>query len=801
MAKTQTKAQTKSQAKKQPQFSELKNTYKIFPFVNQKQPIILLTLLGLIFYCTSLYNEYALDDGIIIHQNDYVIKGTKGIKEIMTKDAYDSFYRRMNATDQLAGGRYRPLSVVSFAIEQDFIGSYPTGQYPQNCYDLNKNGQMDPEEDINEDGVFNEVDCQVKGAFLRHFNNMWTFVLGCIFLYLVFRNYMFRNNQDMAFLSALIFLTHPMHTEAIANVKSRDEIFSLIFVSLTFLYAFKFMETRKFSTLFWASFLFLLALLSKEYAVVLLGLVPLSFYVFLKVDFDFKALIPPTIAFAVVAVLMVVLKYKKISYSIMPFVYIGIGAFAFGKTMKRKDLNTLMIWFYASFLLYLGLRLNAVVLKPGVPDNEILNNPYLLATGEERFCTKAYVLLKYFTLCWMPHPLSSDYSFNTILYRHFTSWDFWASLAINFSLLYFCVKLIIKRHVMGFALAVYIGFLLMIGNVLMDIGATMGERLLFHSTIGFAIAFAWLLLYGFEKLDAISFNVRRVGLFAILSVIVFLYGCKTWERNWDWKNDITLFLKDANTVPNSVLVLGNAGARWIDLADTKFFNPNPNIPNGVETRPPFSTYDEKMLNIHVSESELKDGLNKDEINTTLETEKYSDPQNLTPRQRCLYKGIGYLKHATALHPRYVNGYLNLGLAYFKLKRDKEALYFWKHAEKLYPNNPYLKNYYIVYYNELIQRGGMKSARGRNDSAAYELSKCIILDRLNPEGWYSLGGSYFNLGKFQKAKACWQEALRLNPNHANALNGMKNITPQMLGINPPTVVSPTGGAVQVKKNNL
>ena len=59
--------------------------------------------------------------------------------------------------------------------------------------------------------------------------------------------------------------------------------------------------------------------------------------------------------------------------------------------------------------------------------------------------------------------------------------------------------------------------------------------------------------------------------FLLLGTMTFLYGCKTWERNWDWKNDITLFLKDVETVPNSVLVLGNAGARYIDLSDTKNF--------------------------------------------------------------------------------------------------------------------------------------------------------------------------------------------------------------------------------------
>jgi len=109
---------------KQPAFTELTAKFTYFPFLNQKIAAILIGIVGFVFYITSINGEYALDDGIIIHQNDHVLKGVRGIPGILTKDAYESFYRRMCATDQLAGGRYRPLSVVSFAVEQEFLGAY-----------------------------------------------------------------------------------------------------------------------------------------------------------------------------------------------------------------------------------------------------------------------------------------------------------------------------------------------------------------------------------------------------------------------------------------------------------------------------------------------------------------------------------------------------------------------------------------------------------------------------------------------------------------------------------------------------
>ena len=800
--------------------------------------MITIGIVGFVFYITSINGEYALDDGIIIHQNDHVIKGVRGIKDIMTRDAYESFYRRMCATDQLAGGRYRPLSVVSFAIEQQFMGPYRTGLYmkvedsnkngvldkdmvnyisacgrPETnyeyndfvdlnndgvaqpnecnaCWDTNKNFKNDWEEDLNVDGIFNEVDCQVYRADVRHFNNIWTFALGCMFLYLVFSRYFFRTNQDLAFLAALLFTMHPIHSEAIANVKSRDEIFSLIFISLTFLYSFKYVENKRGIDLFWASIMFLLALLSKEYAVTLLILVPVAIYTFSENDFEiktffktneFKQTLYVGLAFVFCAFMMLYLKRnfdmhaapgaKPIkSFWLFPFLYILIGIFMMGSN-KKNNFHKLMSWFYFVMLFYLAMRLVAVKLKPGVPDTEILNNPYLLANGEERFATKGYVLLKYLILQIFPHPLSSDYSYNTIQYRHFTSWDFLLSIAVHVGMVIAAIYYTLKKHILGFALLTYIIFALMIGNVLMDIGATMGERLIFHSSIGFCIAVAYLLIKGMDKLSAVNFNFRKAALISIVAVITFLFGCKTWERNWDWKNDVTLFLKDVRTMPHSVLVLGNAGARWVDLADTKEVT-GINVPGQDSTR--FNDYNGTL---RITDEEMKAG-------------KYK-----TRREAALYKGIGFLTHAVELHPRYVNGYLNLGLAHFKLKNDFEALYFWKNAEKLYPNNPYLRNYYQVFANDLKTRGAMAFNRGRMDSAAIAYNKWVILSPGDYEGWYNLGGAYFNQQKYALAKKCWDRALQLNPNYADVKRVLPMITPQMLGQVPVASVVPQRQIIQ------
>ena len=126
----------------------LKN-FELFPFVKPWMPYVILGIIGFVFYINTIHNEFALDDGIIINDNEFVMQGVSGVDSLMSRDAYQSFYKHMHAQAQLAGGRYRPLSAVSFAVEQEFIGKYPGGIVPANGWDVNKNNKMDPEEDVN----------------------------------------------------------------------------------------------------------------------------------------------------------------------------------------------------------------------------------------------------------------------------------------------------------------------------------------------------------------------------------------------------------------------------------------------------------------------------------------------------------------------------------------------------------------------------------------------------------------------------------------------------------------------------
>ncbi len=667
------------------------NPYTLFPFSKPIIPYIILGLIGFIFYINTIKNEFALDDGIVIHKNEYVMEGIGGIDSIMKRDAYHSFYKQMNAKAQLAGGRYRPLSIVSFAIEQEFIGKYPDGHLPPaNCWDENLNGKPDADEDINKDGLYNDNDCLTKGCVMRHFNNVLFYVLCVLLIYAMFKNHLFSKYPDMAFVAALLFCIHPIHTEVVANMKSRDEIFSMIFICLTFINIFKYAETKQTKYMVWSAVNYFLALLSKEYAVTLVLVIPATLYL-LTDNFTFS-------------------KFFKL--------FLALGA---------------------ALAVYFMIRFSIVVAKTGIPDTELLNNPYLLARGDQMKATKVFVWLKYFILLFFPYVLSSDYSYNSIPYRHFTSPEVWLSLGIYIGLAVLTYKLFRRKHPVAWGLVFFFANFLMIANLLIDIGATMGERLIFHSSLGWAVCIAWVFTEEARK-KITSVTTHKAILWTVLLVLVVLCGIRTITRNEVWKNDITLFTHDVDVMPNSVLCLGNAGARWIDLSER--------------------------------------------------------PENKAHEKEYLEKARGYLDHALQLHPKYVNGYLNLGLAYFKLRDYNKAEEIWGTAYRLYPSNPYLVSYYRVLSNVYIQQAFQDAKDKKLQNSLYWFDRASKIFPQDPEIWYNLGGAAFSLGDYARARSSFERCLQLNPNHAQAKAGLANCPPA--GSSPAPIPSPAPVATPINQ---
>lgn len=682
--KTQPSQQKRAQqASSLPKFMDVPSVSPIKTFNYQA---IFIAIIGLAIYFNTFNNKYALDDDIVMRLNDYVQQGFSGIGKIMTTDSYDSFFKSMGSEGELSGGRYRPLSIVTFAVEQQIFGECLGDRFIEIKDSLNtlmRNPSTHPSV-INKliaDKAAMEGKISVAHediASIRHIISVLLYIFSVILLLKLLRDYVFKyanvpfiNSGDLAFITSVIFLVHPIHTEVVANVKSRDEILSFLFIVLTFFYVFKYEETKIKKHLWFGALCYLGALLSKEWGITLVALIPMALFIFRRYSIwdCFKSSLP---YFGVAAVYMI-LRWK----------FVGAG--------KQGEIT------------------------------EVLNNPYVFATPIQKVATEIYVLLKYLKLLIFPHPLSADYSWKTIPYNNFGDALVWLSIAIHIAMVYFMFSLLRKRSWIAFAIAFYLSHLFLVSNLAMPIGATMGERLIYHSSLGFSMVVAFGLLFLLKRLTPTPSpqgegNAKAKYLFTFLLILLIVpMGYKTYSRNPNWETDNILFMHDAWVVPNSVLANGNAGKAFIEYA----------------------------------------------------------AKDTSQRRAFLDSAIYHLKKATDIHPKYVNGYLNLGLAYFHQRKLDTAEYYWNEARKNFPTHPFFKQSYDpALANAFVEKAKESGKNGNVPQAIQYIARALRYDSTNTETWYHYGGANFSIGNVNEAMRGWNKCLQLNPNHTEAKKGIE-----------------------------
>ncbi|WP_254448651.1 tetratricopeptide repeat protein [Spirosoma rhododendri] len=197
-------------------------------------PVAALGLLGVLLYVNTFGHQYALDDIAAIEQNLFVRKGIAGIPDLMRTE----FWHFSN----ISLGYYRPLSLITFALEQEYFGTNPGVSH-----------------------IINAVLYGLTGAVIAVLLQKW--LPGQIVI---------------AFLIGLVFIAHPLHTEIVANIKGRDEILSFLFISLMLLSYWKYLETNDWGWIVGSCLSLYFAFLSKESSVVSLALIPGMQYWFAK---------------------------------------------------------------------------------------------------------------------------------------------------------------------------------------------------------------------------------------------------------------------------------------------------------------------------------------------------------------------------------------------------------------------------------------------------------------------------------------------------------------------------------------
>ncbi len=600
-----------------------------------KTKYFILAVVGFVFYANSILNKYVFDDNMTIVKNSYVKIGLAGIPKILTNDALASYYTNSGASpaeQQLSGGRYRPLSEIVFAIEQQLFGN------------------------------------SVILPYFRHLINVLAYVACIIAVFYFLEKFILKKvtwGSDISFVAALLFAIHPIHTEVVANIKSLDEILSLLFIMLTFINGLRYLQGKHTKHLIYGVGSFLFALLSKEYAVTLLFFIPFLFYL----------------------------------------------------QEGKKPLSAIQsgIPYYVIFVAYLLLRYNAVGFHSNI-QTSIVNNPYIFATYTQKVATEWFVLVKYLGLLLFPYPLACDYSYYQITYHNFSDITVLLSIVIYAGIFAMGIILMRKKNVLSFAVFFFLLTIFMVSNFAIDIGATMGERLVFHSSLGLVIILSY---YLFALISEVPVQTKRKIVIGSLSVMGVVCFGETIVRNAQWKDETTLFIHDVKIVPNSCLVNANAGWAYLGYAQRE-----------------------------KSETEAK---------------SYLDSAHK------------YLLRALYFNSRYEAAYLDLGVVYLHLEQPDSAQYCWDKVKALLPNQPMLDSNYAMLSQYYFEKGIEFGKDGNLSKCISFIRKAILNDSTNANKWYNLGIAYFRAQEYDSARYTFIKTLESKPNatdEANAKSGLQ-----------------------------
>ncbi|MCC6384300.1 MAG: tetratricopeptide repeat protein [Bacteroidia bacterium] len=647
-------------------------------------------LLAALLYANTLSHDFTVDDGTVMENNTIVKKGISAVPEIFSTRYRAGFWDRKE-------NMYRPLSLVMFAAEWQITGGKP---------------------------------------WLGHLVNVLMYVSICVLLVHLFRKLLRKHHPLIPFLAALLFTVHPLHTEVVANIKSRDEILCLLFSVFGMLSALKYAETKKILMMILSALFIFIALLSKENAIAMVAVIPLMIWFFSDTGFKQLGLS--------VAILLVL---SGVYFLIRSAVLSGLG--------NQAEL-------------------------------QLINNSMLGAEGFARFMMACYLIGKYLLMLVVPYPLSFDYSYNQISTEVAGSPLAWLSLLVSLVLVGYAVAGVRKKNPLSFAIFFFFGTLALVSNIFFLIEATFAERFLFMPSVGFAFAAAILLSKVMKGNPSVKqfFSLKSNTAWAVLTLVVLvLFSFKTISRNSDWKNNLALLEADVKTCPKSARIRYAYGSAILFERAIPEKNENKKnqlldeaiaqLTKGVSI---LNTYADAYYHLGLA---YKARGNYPNAIHAFESAKRS--KTWTNADFYIASGLSYggasryseaiadFKKALEYNPQSYEAYNNAGMYFNEASMTDSALVYLNKSVSLQPD------FASAYYN----LGNTYAKRGNFNEAISNYEKAIAIDSLYEDAYNNTGNSYAAMKNYDKALDYYKKAVKINPANSKALNNI-GVTYFMLG---------------------
>jgi len=566
--------------------------------------------LGFLLYANTLGHTYALDDFSAIKEN-WVVKG--GLKNLGIIFSTEYRYGAWASP----GSLYRPLPLAMFALEW----------------------QLNPE-----------------SPFLSHLMNVVFYALTGWALWITWRRILVDYPAAMTAMAVLMFMAHPVHTEVVANIKSRDEILSLLFNTLALYFIWRHLEEKKNSLLVAALAFFGLGLFSKESSFLFLFIFPLTIWFFSRASLADNARVSGLMAIPAA--------------------------------------------------LFIFIRHGVLAAQPYNEIYSILDNFIIGATNQaDRYASAFSSCWRYLQVLLWPHPLVNDLGYPQQKPVSFSDWRAILGLISFFGMGIWAVLNLSRKHFLSFAILFFLITFSLFSNVLVLIGTSYGERLLYVPSLGFSFAVAWGICKIF-KINDLSNIWKPNGVttaWIVTGALIGLYSVMTVLRNPAWYDSASLYAADLPTSPNCA-----------------------------------------KLNYHNALEVTRIGMDEKK-GTVIDSNQ-------------ILKGIEAYTKTINLYPEYHDAYGSRGLAYFRLKKYDQAFEDYQKALKYRPNDAkVLSNLGFIYF-----------MRQQLDKAEEVYQKSIQYDPRFVDARRNLGAVLAMKKQFPQAIEQWKVALQYEPRNATLL---------------------------------
>jgi len=408
----------------------------------------------------------------------------------------------------------------------DFIVDWPLiqdwGNFPQFFL-----GYTPP---VGQEGIFSPLKTVVHAINYHLFgldpfgHHVFAFVNYLVAIFLVYQiGFFFLKDRLATFLCALLFALHPVHTEYVFFLTGSVDAVGVNLLFLSFYFYVK--AGREDGGLVFKFYLW--ALISAFLSIYLHELCVALPIMFLWYDICF---------------LSNKVSYKKTFFRITPFFLFSIS-YALAKYLTLGSI-TRGRYIYDSFYLTMLVMIKAwakyvyISLFP-----RVLTFNHAISKGIYSFD-------------------QDDFDQFDVLSQSIFEPQVLLSLLVLGSIGYFAFKNYGKRPLITFCIGWFFISLLPGSNIIPS-GVYFAERYLFPGSLGFCMLFGWYMNKLFQSRKTF-WNIRLSAIALLITIPIMLYcGARTWIRNLDGKNEITIYQSAVRANPQSALMRTELGLIYI----------------------------------------------------------------------------------------------------------------------------------------------------------------------------------------------------------------------------------------------